>query len=198
MTAAIVLAGGRSTRFGADKLSAAIGGRSLLRRTLDAVAAAGCDPVAVVTARDLPLADGHVLVSELPRWSGPCAAVAAGIEALADGSVGGPVGTSGRDVVVLPADLADPALALDALRRLPAAGVLRDGDGRPQWLVARAPFDVLRARLRELGPELSGLSARALLGVLPVSDLAAPPLATSDIDRPRDLELVKETVHASV
>jgi molybdopterin-guanine dinucleotide biosynthesis protein A len=42
---AIVLAGGRSTRFGSDKLGAIVGGRSLLELTLDAVAVVAADVV---------------------------------------------------------------------------------------------------------------------------------------------------------
>jgi len=49
----IVLAGGRSTRFGADKLVAEVGGRPLLHRAIAAVAAV-VDEVVVVVGADSP------------------------------------------------------------------------------------------------------------------------------------------------
>ena len=51
MTSAIVLAGGASTRFGGDKLSAALDGRTLLDHALEAVGAIA-NPVVVVIAPD--------------------------------------------------------------------------------------------------------------------------------------------------
>jgi molybdopterin-guanine dinucleotide biosynthesis protein A len=199
VTAAIVLAGGRSTRFGSDKLEARVGGRTLLSRVLEAVAAAGCEPIVVVTAREVAAADADVTVSEWPRWGGPCAAVAAGIDALA--GVAEPAGALLHDTVILPADLADPASALAALAATSRPCALGDADGRAQWLLARLPVAALQARVAELraqGP-LTGLPARALLGGLPV--VAAPgasPLATADIDRPEDLDHVKELTLGTV
>ncbi|HSW43930.1 MAG TPA: NTP transferase domain-containing protein, partial [Patescibacteria group bacterium] len=49
----IVLAGGRSTRFGEDKLVAEVGGRPLLHLAIDAVATA-VDEVVVVVGADAP------------------------------------------------------------------------------------------------------------------------------------------------
>lgn len=48
MTAAIVLAAGRATRFGGDKLLAPIDGRPMLQHVLDLCAAANLAPVVVV------------------------------------------------------------------------------------------------------------------------------------------------------
>jgi molybdopterin-guanine dinucleotide biosynthesis protein A len=198
VTAAIVLAGGRSTRFGSDKLEAVVGGRTLLGRVLDAVAAAGCDPVVVVTAREAAgVAPRRMIgVSEWPRWGGPCAAVAAGVEAL-------DAAGEAADVLLLPADLAEPDAAVAALVAAPGHGVLHDADGHPQWLLARAPIATLRARVAELraqGP-LADLPARALLGGLPAIASPASPaslLITADIDRPDDLDLLKEYIGGTV
>ena len=52
MIAAVVLAAGASTRFGAQKLLASIGGAPLVRRTVERVVAAGLDDVVVVLGRE--------------------------------------------------------------------------------------------------------------------------------------------------
>jgi molybdopterin-guanine dinucleotide biosynthesis protein A len=59
---AIVLAGGRSTRFGADKLATAVAGEPLLHRAVRAVAATA-DEVIVVIGPDAP---APVLPADLP------------------------------------------------------------------------------------------------------------------------------------
>ena len=87
------------------------------------------------------------------------------------------------DALILPADLADPGAAVSALLSA-ETGVLTDEDGRPQWLLARAPILALRARVAELrasGASLAGLSARDLLGALP-GRLPAAAAACADID----------------
>jgi molybdopterin-guanine dinucleotide biosynthesis protein A len=176
--AVIVVAGGRSRRFGSDKLGHRIGCRTLLERTVEAAGHAG--PVVLVTAADPP-PSVVVAVSESPRWGGPCAAIAAGVDAVAS------LAPEDADVLILPADLADPVSAVAAL--LAEGGVLVDGDGHPQWLLARAPLAGLRARIAELRrerPTLDGLSAAALLSVVesrhPVADDVC-----ADIDVPSDL-----------
>lgn len=59
-TGCIIMAAGASERFGADKLAARLGGRSLLRRAFEAVPAARFCRVCVVTAR----AEGFALARE--------------------------------------------------------------------------------------------------------------------------------------
>ncbi|RDV43618.1 hypothetical protein DOE76_16920 [Leifsonia sp. ku-ls] len=175
LAAVIVVAGGRSTRFGSDKLQHRIHGRTLLERTTAAAAAVA--PVVLVTAGDVPGGVG-VAVSESPQWGGPCAAVAAGVDAVAGAG----------DVLVVPADLADPEAALGALTSIPA-GVLTDADGHPQWLLARSPLASLRRRVAELrssGGELAGLPASALFRELP-GRYAVPAAVCADIDTPTDL-----------
>lgn len=181
--AVIVVAGGRSTRFGSDKLRHVIDGRTLLERTVDA--ARGGDVVVLVSASETP--EGvHIAVSENPRWGGPCAAVAAGVDALA--------ASPATDVLILAADLANPASAISALRSIDA-GVLTDADGRPQWLLARSPRAVLERRIAELRAErgaLDGLPASALLGVV-VDRHRAPADVHADIDCPADLPSADRT-----
>lgn len=91
-----MLAGGRSRRFGGDKLAARIGGRAVLDHTIDAVAALG--PVLVVgrsqapagSGRHTTVADAVPAAADLPdgavdgaidgRW-GPLAGIVAALEA---------------------------------------------------------------------------------------------------------------------
>ena len=189
--AVIVVAGGRSSRFGADKLQHRIGGRTLLERTVDAAGASA--PVVVVGAADAP-AGVAVAVSEWPRWGGPCAALAAGVDAVA--------GVEG-DVLIVSADLVDPDAALSALRALDA-GVLVDDGGRPQWLLARAPLAALRERLATLRADRSTLvdaSAAALVDVVTARHRVDARIC-ADIDTPSDLpqtaDTAKELLHGTV
>lgn len=180
--AAIVIAGGRSTRFGSDKLAAEIGGRALLARTLDAVRT--CTPVALVSGAEAPLTRGLVTVSEYPRWGGPAAAIAAGVAALPEHAA---------ETLIVAADLANPETAVAALLGV-ATGVLADGEGRAQWLLARAPTAALRARIARLEAEggTTGRPARAILGELGLALVAAPGDAVADIDLQQDLDRMKE------
>jgi molybdopterin-guanine dinucleotide biosynthesis protein A len=82
---AIVLAGGRSTRFGGDKLAALVAGRPLLHRAIHAVAEVA-DEVVVVLAPDAPapnlperLATPIVIARDVVAGSGPLAGLAAGL-----------------------------------------------------------------------------------------------------------------------
>ena len=78
----VVLAGGRSTRFGSDKASALLRGRPLLEWVVDAVASA-CERVVVVKARGqvLPAVDcpvPWVVVEDIYEAQGPLAGLVAG------------------------------------------------------------------------------------------------------------------------
>ncbi|MFE4952045.1 molybdenum cofactor guanylyltransferase [Leifsonia sp. NPDC056665] len=180
--AVIVIAGGRSSRFGSDKLLAEIDGRTLLQRTMEAVS--GCATVVLVSATNETLPRGVVTVSEYPRWGGPCAGIAAGVAAL-------PEETS--ETLIVSADLARPALAVAALHAI-ESGVLADQDGNAQWLLARVPVAALRAQLAELDATggTAGRPARALIGHLGLPIVRAHRDAVADIDERHDLERVKE------
>jgi molybdopterin-guanine dinucleotide biosynthesis protein A len=83
---AIVLAGGRSSRFGRDKLAEPLGGRALLDHAIDAVLALGPDVDVVVVAgpRGRPHVPAGIRVAHDPRaFEGPLAGVATGLAALA-------------------------------------------------------------------------------------------------------------------
>lgn len=180
--AALVIAGGRSSRFGGDKLQARLGGRTLLDGTMQAVA--GCEPIVLVSATWPSTAAGVVAVSEHPRWGGPAAAVAAGVAALP---------AEVEETLIVAADLADPEAAVAALLAV-ESGLLADDDGRAQWLLARVPTAALRERIARLQAEggVSGRPARAILGELGLALVRAPAGTIADIDLQEDLERAKE------
>jgi molybdopterin molybdotransferase len=148
---AIVLAGGASTRLGADKPEQRVGGRRLLDIALAAVADA--DTVVVVgPPRDVPI--GVTVVCEDPPGRGPVAALAAGFAAL-------PVGPA--DIVVLPADLPritpTAVTALATARREAPVALAGDDDGHRQYLTAvwdsaalAAALTAYPSRMRDLLP----------------------------------------------
>ncbi|MFP3380420.1 hypothetical protein SB767_29310, partial [Bacillus sp. SIMBA_069] len=79
-------------------------------------------------------------------------------------------------------------------------GVLVDESGRTQWLLARAPLAVLRARSEELRSApggVDGLPVSALLGVISARH-EAPGRAPADIDTPADLVAAKERILPAV
>lgn len=82
--AALILAGGRSTRFGSDKASALLAGRPLLDHVARALAAV-CDDVVVVRAKGqvLPAVSVPVRVTDdRHEGLGPLAGMVAGFEVL--------------------------------------------------------------------------------------------------------------------
>ena len=80
---AIVLAGGRSSRFGRDKLAEIIDGRPLLDHAIDAVRAVATDIVVVVAPGTmLPVPPGVRIAEDPVAFEGPLAGLAAGLAAL--------------------------------------------------------------------------------------------------------------------
>lgn len=112
MTAAIVLAGGRSRRFGGDKLQARLAdGRSVLAHAVAAAAAVGDEIVVVIAPgaeRPEGLPESVVLVHDPEPEGGPLMGLAAGLETV-----------SGEIVLVVGGDM--PALEPSVLRLLIAA-----------------------------------------------------------------------------
>lgn len=79
---ALIVAGGRSSRLGGvPKALLSNGQQTLLASTLDAAGAAAAR--VVVGPSDLPLPSGVLLTREEPAFSGPAAAISAGLDALA-------------------------------------------------------------------------------------------------------------------
>jgi FdhD protein len=197
-TSGIVLAGGASRRFGADKRRAVVDGRPLLRRAVDAVAAVA-DEVIVVTAGDRPLPEdvqlpaGVRVATDPPGVGGPLAGIVAGLDAA-----------SHEVVVVLGGDhgWADPR----TLARLAAAvhgdpatdAAVLEVDGRRQPLAAayrRTARDVARARL-----VAGDARAVSLLDHLVVVVVDAPGAVRTarDVDTPTDLDHDRRTSNVEV
>lgn len=191
--AGIVLAGGRSSRFGSAKLDAQLDGRSLLDHAIEGVAAVVTETL-VVLGPDAPapeLPRGVRIVRDPEAFGGPLVGLAAGLEA-----------TTGDLAIVVGGDM--PRLRTAVLERMlaalntagdgPVAVVLEEVDGpRPLPLAIR----VDPARVAAIATLASGeRSLRALLDRLEAHTIPAEiwrPLDPSgdtliDVDRPRDLD----------
>jgi molybdenum cofactor guanylyltransferase len=185
---AIVLAGGRSSRFGRDKLAEPIDGVALLHHAIAAVRSV-TDHVVVVAAPDAdPLVPGGVtLVHDARPFEGPLAALDAGLAAS-------PV----ERVIVVGGDM--PTLVPAVLRRLLAA---LDDDASAAVLEVDGPRAILplalmsqpaRTAVRHL-LEVGERRLGAVLDVLEVRVLSAAAWRADDpdgqtlrdVDTPADL-----------
>jgi len=176
-----VLAGGRSSRFGAPKALAELGGRTLLERALESVAAAGLEPV-VVARQDSPLPSrlpGQV-VHDPPGDAHPLRAIGA---ALRDG----------RAAVVLPCDMPFvPAPLLAWLAALSEPLAVAEIGGRLQPLLGRYSPSIA-AELEAAAERSEAVSAAVLaLGARRVSEeelrrFGDPATIGFNVNRPEDL-----------
>jgi len=199
-TTAIVLAGGRSARFGRDKLATPLDGRPLIERAIDAVRPLATE-ILVVTApldegdasdaacdatRHLP--DDVPLVRDPVPYEGPLVGVLAGLRVATE-----PV------VVVVAGDMPTLVMAVlasivDRLERSGADAVVLDHDGRPRPLpmaVRRVPALDAAGRLVEGGERRLRALAHALAAVaISESEWRSLDLdgrTMRDIDLPSDL-----------
>jgi molybdopterin-guanine dinucleotide biosynthesis protein A len=194
-TAAIVLAGGASLRFGADKLAAGLDGHPLLHHSLAAVDEVAATIVLVLApdavAPALPTLRARILVAhDLATHQGPLAGLAAGLAAMEPGVeravlVGGDMPSLVPDVLRLLLD----ALAADQL--LGAATL----EAEP---TASLPMAVRPSIVGPAAGELLAEGRRALRGVLArVPAIVVPAVVwraldpdgrtLSDVDTRRDL-----------
>lgn len=189
MWTAVILTGGRSSRFGSDKSAAVVAGRPLLRRVLDAVP--GEVPVVLVgPAPTIPTGRPVTVVREEPPGGGPAAALAAALPHV-----------STQVLVALATDLpflgSLPSELAAAMPDGDDALLVTDGQGRDQPLLAAYRVEPLRRAAASLG-EPGGTSMRALVAGL--QRVARRPAGTTvgsaegtgrgpawDIDTPQDL-----------
>ena len=189
----IVLAGGRSSRFGGDKLAARVDGATLLERAVAAVAAVSMEVIVVLAPgdeRDLPAANVPVRRAIDPEpFGGPLLGLLAGLEAA-------------REPVAIVAGGDMPTLSPDVLRVLvrrlvaaegyDAAVLVGRGETRP------LPCAVRNGAATQAARRLLGEGERSLKALIrSVSSLAIaegdwrpldPTAATLfDVDLPGDL-----------
>lgn len=181
---AIILAGGRGSRLGGrDKAAIVLHGERLVDRVVSAARRGGAvDVIVAGPASAIPA--GCIGVREEPAFGGPLAALAAALDR--------PESARAAEALLLSCDLVDPEAAI---ARLTDAGplhdadalVLRDPDGREQWLAGRYRLAPLRASIATLG-EVSGLPIRRALADLSIAFLDASAEDIADIDTPEDLD----------
>ena len=188
---AVVLAGGRSSRFGRDKLAEPFDGRPLLHHAIAAVQAVAGEIVVVVAPGDEPaVPEGARIVHDAAAFEGPLAGLSAGLEAL-DADI--------ERVIVVAGDM--PTLQSAVLSSLLAA--LDDSIDLALLEVSAAAVPLPMALRREAGLEATRRSLasgerrlRALPGVLRTTAISErtwrrddPTGATlRDIDTQADLE----------
>ncbi|MGK0722552.1 NTP transferase domain-containing protein [Leucobacter sp. W1478] len=180
---AIILAGGRGSRLGGvDKAELVVRGERLVDRVVAAAREAGVGQIIVVSPERSGL-DGCTLVTESPRFGGPLVALSAGVHPTTAGSV-----------LLLSCDLVNPAEVVERLlaEEWPPAGaqaiVLRDPNGREQWLAGRYETNALRAGIcaAEEAGELVGRPLRHAFRAITVRCVDAPADVVADIDTPED------------
>lgn len=189
---AVVLAGGRSRRFGADKLEARLDDRTVLDR---AVASLPTQWQVLVVGPPRRLSRTVKFVDEEPPGSGPGAALVAGARAVSGLDMMGP--TPGSAIMVtLPGDAPEGGTAavmlVDALLAEPAGdghtaivGVDPEGQFQPLQVAVRGR--ALAALAAHAPTTVIGASARRLVMVLDPLPVFLPGRLARDIDTPEDL-----------
>ena len=200
---AVILAGGRSSRLGGvPKQSLVFQGQTLLERAV--AAAAGARQTVVVgdmaslpgrasPVQPLPTWPANLLICrEEPRFAGPAAAIAAGLEVLAAHDARTDNRGSAPYTLVLACDMPLASLAvatlldsLDPSTKGKAGGVMACAeDGRTQPLAGLYHTDELIKAFKDLAArnKLVNASVKALLANLDVQLVTVPAGSTSDVD----------------
>lgn len=182
---AIVLAGGRSSRLGGvDKASLRRDGTTLLATVCDGLGAAR--QLVIVGEVDEPPARAKV-VREDPPFAGPAAAIAAGMDALADQNA------RAEWIAILACDLPAAGPAVDQLCRRALDGttadalVAKDNSGHLQSLLGLYRTEPLRRALLAFD-DLTGCSVRNVMRGLNLEEIEVPEGTTDDVDTWQDVE----------
>ena len=203
--AAIILAGGRSSRFGADKLAARLDGIPVLEHALRAVAQVA-DPVVVVVSPDAPspsvpsdLRVEVVPARDLVAHQGPLAGLVGGLAALASWADSEGEGAAPDVVLLVAGDM--PTLipgVLDLLARVlgadPSLGAATLETDPPTLL----PSAIRASLAGPMAETLLAADRRSLRGLLESVPSSVVPsaawraidregLTLRDIDTPEDL-----------
>jgi molybdenum cofactor guanylyltransferase len=186
---AIVLAGGRSSRFGRDKLAEPIQGKALLDHAIDAVRSSALEIIVVVAPDgDRPARPGVSIVRDVASFEGPLAGLLAGLRVARE-----------QIVLVTAGDMPElqPAVIEALLAALASGGVdaaVLEEAGRPRPLpmaIARDPATVAATRLIAAGERrLRALLDAINMTVIPETEWRAlDPDGRSlrDVDTPADL-----------
>lgn len=183
----VILAGGTGDRLGgADKPMLDVGGEPLLARAVRVFQGAAL----VLTGTPRPGFERYHWVREDPPGSGPTAALAAGLAALG-GSVD-PIGLLAADLTgVTGGTIQRLCEALDTTGTADGS-VLTDVSGHRQWVISVWRARALRAALPG---QAAGVSLRAVLGTLSVSEVRELPGESDDIDTPSDLASARAMRH---
>jgi molybdopterin-guanine dinucleotide biosynthesis protein A len=202
-TSAIVLAGGRSTRFGRDKLVEPVDGRPLIERAIDAVRPLAAEVIVVAAPADgdedptrdpedrrsrYPLPADVTLIRDPVAFEGPLVGVLAGLRATHEPIV---IVVAGDMPTLVPAVL---AAMVERLEAAIAGAVVLEHDGRPRPF----PMVLRRARALEAAGRLVDAGERRLRALALALDALTVPetewrrldpdaRTMRDIDAPGDL-----------
>ena len=200
-SAAIIVAGGSATRFGADKLAEPLGARTVLDWVLDALGALeGC---AAIVVAGPPRATGNRhrgaaplhFVDEVPAGGGPLAGIAAAMGELERIGVPDRVWVLAGDQPLIGGALAELSDGLDRDPRTEVA-VLVDGTGRQRVLAALWRAGALRTRLAALAPHHGG-AVRSLYRDVDAVEVTDRGNWSADCDTPAELEALRRALRAN-
>jgi molybdopterin-guanine dinucleotide biosynthesis protein A len=186
---AVVLAGGRSSRFGRDKLSEPMEGRTLLDHAIEAVRTSATEVIVVAAPGAEPAVPPDVLVAhDAAAFEGPLAGLLAGLEVAHE-----------KIILVTAGDMPDLQgnvieLLLDALETGGAQAAVLEDAGRPRPL----PMAIARDPAREVAGQLLSGGERRLRSLVDALRTAVIPETTwraldpegrslRDVDTPDDL-----------
>ena len=179
---AIVLAGGRSSRFGRDKLAEPIAGRPMLDHVIERLRAVTSEIVVVAATGALPdVASDIDLVNDDSPFEGPLAGLAVGLRAV-DPGVERVIVVGGDMPTIVPAVL---ERLLAALERRQAAVLADQERARP------LPLGLRRSAGSQAADRLIGDGERRLRALLERLDVEVIPLERWREDDP-DEEMLRD------